>query len=522
MTQFSSRRALCAALVSAFPVGVFCSTAANAQAPASKPSAPDAGVRFQKYLTTYAAQNRWAIVAEGAPLSLDESFVDSAKFSRAAPDTQFKIIADAADYDAKHEANSPVWVLTKRYSSPRDMPCVTFAECEAALKKIATYISPLVINTTGKGDTAYNLVQGLYRTFTPEQKKQMQMQASGDRQPMPDKPISVAALKPEQQRAAQLMAVRLYLRDFPERCKSQSDFLKRVEAAKISRAAKTKNAADPKVFVLLDAKTPPDGAPLGGIGWLAAPDTAVVLPPAAPTTLAKEVARIDAAQQTAKQLPCEVDAALADKLLTVAGMENVDALSQLKALSEIYGLRLRTTNTARIVGFRSDWKDSVTLSNFRDMIAYTLPPAYMRVITGDVSESEIPKTSVLRDLGSSTMRSDFAATADREATKQLHLAHDAETDAAKEKTITVAELTPSQQPAFAFIVMYSFLSDTVRVLNQSVPGIVAHQSDLAVAVQQIKDTKNVPNLQMTLYYKNPDGSFNPGGGIEGIPVPDGL
>lgn len=510
MKFFPRRFVVYTALLSIFPVSGSVAVSAHAQTSVQKKSAPDAGVRFQKYLDTFATKNKWAIVAEGAPLSLDEAFTNSDKYKRATPEAQFQIVADAADYEAKHTPNSPVWVLTKRYSSPRDMPCVTLAECTYSIQRVAGLTALLLPKTADRFGPEYDLVQGMYRGFTPQ-----------ERQAALEKPISVASLQPQQKWAAQGVAAVLYLRHFPDDSKRQVDFLKQAGQARLSRVEKV--SGKPKPIVWFGPKSAPkDGIALGGIGWLEVPKEGDVLPPPAPTTLGKEINRINAAEKAHVGLTCELDPALSDKLLTVAGLENTTTGPILKAFAEVYGLRLRTTNTAHILGFRPEWKNKVTLLNVREAVLYALPAPLVRVLVGPVAEQTISKSDILRDFSVDTQRQNSVNYLVREAVKQLHLGIDASIDASQETGVAVSDVTPTQQPALAVAVICGFLDNTAVLMNTRTPAIITHQDDLYVTMKKMNDAANGSNLQITLYYKGSDGSLQAGGGMDGIPVPKGL
>ena len=517
MNPFLCRRALPVVFL-ALPFSLF-AVSTYAQTPAAKPAVPDAGVRFQKYLNTYAAQNHWAIVAEGAPLSLDESFTDSAKFSRATPDAQLKIIADAADYDAKHEDGSPVWVLNKRYSSPRDMPCVTIAECAVSLQKIAGLTASLVPEGSNSTKESRAMMENLYSALTPAQREMMQGQPPEVKPPAP-KPISIADI-PAQKRAVQLSAALLYVGSFYDYIQSTAKILSSVPKARITFNPYEPADAPRHLFWATSLKDPKAGVGMGGIGFSPVSNEGLTLPPAAPTTLAQEMARIRAAPQAEKQLPCEVDPALADKLLTVAGMENTDTVGQLKALATVYDLRLRTTDTGRIIGFRPDWKTPVTLFNVREAVAHALPAPYRRVLVGPISEEAVPKANVLSGFDVSDQKREVLNDTSRRAEKLLHLALDAPIKAAGEAGVPVASISPNVQPALVASILTKWFPYLANVMNNDVPAIVAHMDELYVLIRKTSYHEDVPQLQMTLYLKNPDGSFGAGGGVA-IPVTDPM
>lgn len=94
---------------------------------------------FQSALASLSAQAHVTIVSEGMPLKPHlEAKVTSSLTKPMETGVAITALATAYDYDAQQ--TSGVFVLTKKYSDPRDLPCVTLAECREAAKNIVSVL----------------------------------------------------------------------------------------------------------------------------------------------------------------------------------------------------------------------------------------------------------------------------------------------------------------------------------------------------------------------------------------------
>lgn len=126
-----SRFAICISLLS---LGLRSGSAADTQSRSSQapPASDFPAARFQKAITALANANSITIVAEGAPVEFDEKKLQDGTYKTAPLARKIALLAEAADYSAKNSGG--VFLLMKRYSNPRDLPCVTLEECRLSLE----------------------------------------------------------------------------------------------------------------------------------------------------------------------------------------------------------------------------------------------------------------------------------------------------------------------------------------------------------------------------------------------------
>ena len=96
---------------------------------------PAQTARFQTALTSLSNQAKVAIVTEGEPLNPSIQITIPDLTSGTSVSTAITSLAGAYDYNT--QMVSGVFVLTKKYSDPKDMPCVTLRECHKAAQTIA-------------------------------------------------------------------------------------------------------------------------------------------------------------------------------------------------------------------------------------------------------------------------------------------------------------------------------------------------------------------------------------------------
>src|SRR5947209_3472482 len=97
--------------------------------------------RFDSALTSLSQQARVVIVCEGQPLRVELSDAEVERISERVDlsgtplATAVEQVAAAFDYECVR-AGAAVFVLTKRYSDPNDLPDVTFEEAAGSLESI--------------------------------------------------------------------------------------------------------------------------------------------------------------------------------------------------------------------------------------------------------------------------------------------------------------------------------------------------------------------------------------------------
>ena len=187
--------------VSAVCVPTFAAPVPTAEEPLVHLTSAQARV-FKDALNALSEQSHVAFVAEGWPLRA--TLKD--KQASALADVELPLskavqhLAEAYDYDAQRQGK--VFLLTKRYTDPADLPGVTLAECRASVEDIRDVTGPFNPQAPPeKYGVADPLIGALVASLTPSQ-----IQAMAEK--TPEKRLSVSSLTPEQQ--AQVWRFLLY------------------------------------------------------------------------------------------------------------------------------------------------------------------------------------------------------------------------------------------------------------------------------------------------------------------------
>ena len=157
---------------------------------------------FKDALRTLSEQASVAFVAEGWPLHPTLTEGQARPWANATVPLSKAVqrLAEAYDYTAQRQGK--VFLLTKRYTDPADLPGVTLAECRASvedLREVTRPFNPQV--PPEKYGVTDPLVGDLVASLTPQQIRTMGETAPGKR-------LAVSTLTPQQQ--AQVWRFLLY------------------------------------------------------------------------------------------------------------------------------------------------------------------------------------------------------------------------------------------------------------------------------------------------------------------------
>jgi len=284
-------------------------------------------------------------------------------------------IADAYDYEATRSGN--VFILTKRFSAPEDIPDVTLAECAQAMDDVAFVVAPFDPHFKRGQVEKSPAMQDLLSSLTPEQITALQDKQHG---------LAVASLPPSQQQEAEPLVLFLYVQlplgntaPAMQQIRSVGGavpvFCRRNFGDVVPDSSKM-GLGDINLFGIEFLDVPasktrfiplskPDSISSNGDGFslmwdtsvngkpvMSSPDPTDPPPPAVPVshspmsvnvvnseTLGEVVARLNVG--TGGKPKITVDAALAPKRVAVFGEEFTPPLKILDALAELYGLRVR-------------------------------------------------------------------------------------------------------------------------------------------------------------------------------------
>ena len=477
-----------------FPLPEAVSTVPIAQSPSGKRVVSD----FQAALDILARENRTAIVAEGAPLHFDAAVMRGDAYRKAAPPERLRLVAAEADYDLARTRGGGVFVLTKRYTSPRDVAGVTLEECRESVRAIRKMMDPLLPPPPTRGDPLRPPVLAVVQGMTQDHMRAMDA----------DESIPLARLAPAQRQAVRDLCALLYL----DSMNTPAGLAER----NLGWATSPGTRLNKRVVVNGQSAlaVQPEGTPvaeawaLGGgasNAWREVPQPGQTLPAPAPTTLGREVERLNARRKSAGQPPLDLPPMYAEKPLIVANVEGVAADHAAEALAAAYGLRVRTTTFAPLP-FRDR---TITLLNVGEAIAAAMPAPFARMILGqrptDANLGEVERSAPVYVQRALTMANRMRA-----AGQLLRLSVEARIDASGGEGVPVADLSAADRSAVATLLLMTFLEAAARRLSQqSLPNYVTRMDDLHVRVkpEPTPGEDGKPRLQLDLFYRDTDGTL---------------
>lgn len=289
---------------------------------------------FSEALDALAAQGHVAIVAEGAPRvpRLPKKDTQDLTTPLPLPDAVTKLAA-SFDYDVQEQDN--VYILTKRYTDPKEMPCVTLEECDQAFKDILTLLDPFNPNFDEASDdhSQRSTVIAFFESLSPRQ-------SQGAR----TKTLRYGELGPEQQKIVENIFLYGFVQFPTYKLRDTVRVLDYAPGSVLTGKDKGYNA------LFIEAPTQTNKSLRyfqsleGGVTPLDRAQPTLILPKQpetgspsvpAPMTLETLVALLPHTGP-----PAVVDAPLKGKPVSVAGLSNVSAMDVLRALKVLYDLRI--------------------------------------------------------------------------------------------------------------------------------------------------------------------------------------
>ena len=179
---------------------------------------PGDAANFQAALASLSNQAQVTIISEGIPLK--SNLETKAALSLTKPleiGAAIAVLATAYDYDVQRV--SSVFVLTKKYSDPRDLPCVTLAECCEAANNIVSVLdvfsphfaeSVYANGPNGQMDAIVNFFAGL----SPSQLKAAQSRT-----------LQYGTLSPDQQALVKELFLFAFIQQPEDRVANASDYI---------------------------------------------------------------------------------------------------------------------------------------------------------------------------------------------------------------------------------------------------------------------------------------------------------
>ncbi len=329
---------------------------------------------FSEALDALAAQGHVAIVAEGAPLVPRLSKKDTQDLTAPLPlSLAVTKIAASFDYDVQEQDN--VFVLTKRYTDPKEMPCVTLEECDQAFKDILTLLDPFNPNFDEASDdhSQLNTVITFFHSLSPKQLQEART-----------KTLRYGELGPEQQKAVESLFLYGFVQFPTYKLRETVDILDYAPGSVLTGKDKGHNA------LFIEARVPADKSlryyqPLGGgvtssneaQPTLILPKQAETGSPPVPAPMTLETL-VGLLPHTGP--PAVVDTPLKDKPVSVAGLKNVSAMDVLLALKVLYNLRIGASDAGGNKLMRQIVPPTASLRDLGPNVWSLLPVSFIRAV----------------------------------------------------------------------------------------------------------------------------------------------
>ncbi|MCW3096383.1 MAG: hypothetical protein JWL77_2001 [Chthonomonadaceae bacterium] len=366
--------------------------------------------QFCSDLEILARRLRIAFVAEGEPVFVNKEVPVPSLDKNLTTDNVVREVADYFDYSAVRKGN--VYLLTKRYTNPSDLPDVTSEECRAAIKsivKILAEYNPKIPSDTRAGTPEAAIITLL----TADQLTKLGTDG-----------LPVSDLTPAQHAELWRLARKFYLQNEADQCEQLLDELE------------SRNPADPTFhwqtvanvhafgydtrsmmynkimfFPVSDSHrlgVSPGGTVLPRTGTRTVGGVVVAIPdPTDPNALPAQVKLF--LDDKAKSLHCvtlsdaiaalngpsgngvtyKVDPMFTAKHVTLVGTDQLSGDALMQALAAVYGLRVAHNEDGRIVLTRPLVIEATQISELGRALASAIPAPINREIQAGALSSLI-------------------------------------------------------------------------------------------------------------------------------------
>lgn len=368
---------------------------------------------FSEALDALAAQGHIAIVAEGAPL-VPRLPAKEVQDLTAPVSLSVAVTKIAASFDYNVQKQDNVFVLTKRYTDPKEMPCVTLEECRRAFKDILTLLDKYNPNfdEASEDHSKHNTVIAFFNSLSPGQLQEAQA-----------KTLHYGELTPEQQGMVNIIFLCGFVQFPTHKLRETVDRLDYAPKSVLTGKDKGRSA------LLIEFPVPADKSlrylqPLeGGIS-----PTDAALPLILPKRQGKSTS-VTPAPMTLETLmgllphtgpPSVVDACLKDKPVSAAGLKNVSSMDVLRALKVLYNLRIGASDAGGNELMRQIPPNSDSLRDIGPGVWSLLPISIVRAIhQGDAPTGQAAPINESKTENLAEARQRFRAEADRRFRQQM-------------------------------------------------------------------------------------------------------
>lgn len=453
-------------------------------------------------LTTIAGQAAVTFVTEGRPYKATLGDNDVPVFPPAGLPLREAVDKIAAAFDYAVERQNNTFLLRKRYTDPNDLPEVTLEECALAASDLARVLKPFDSGMKMLGIGRNPAIEKLMKSLTPEQwtlmsKGETQKGAHHVIQPI-DAGLPISQLSPEQQQTVRRYALFSYTGENTDIAAQTAQDIKQIAAEGAIFVWRNVNTSRLLGYELPAADTSKEqplfrplsdaavAMPGGGLRIFESPKT----PPVA-TVQRLKTSRFtlkDALAGLAARHPggvsLSVDDALAAKQILVVGGEKQSPPVLLRALADVYGLRVMTQENGALRLTRRSSRPISEVNQLREAVIWALPDPVIRALqvttaapdTGRVSEGTKPKAP----------RKSFGAMAHLARTISGAAARDLRADlvprlsASPTGQAPLLALDPEKRTAFATMLIMDCAQSLEPVLVHPVPNVVSRINQLYI------------------------------------------
>ncbi len=372
---------------------------------------------LQGALHTMAKQARVAFVVEGHPYKarLPEAEVPAVPEEGLPLSEAVAAMAAAYDYEAERRGN--VFLLRKRYLQPDDLPGVTPEECALSAADAARLLNPFDSGISFTRFAENPLVRTFIASLTPEQLAIMGSANLPDGKSPIFRPIetglAVSTLGAPQQQFMRQFVFHHYAGDAVKNAVRAAGEIKRLmEGDAVFRRGDVHGVrylgyelpkAEPPGEVVLIPLSNTERVKLKN-GLVSTITREVVPDPTEPTGTGKDAAAAgptlkeavaDLAARSTGKSGMAVEEALADKPVLLIGGGAETPVSLLRALAEIYGLRVTTDSEGALVLRRPSVRPVNDVTLLRDALRRALPLPMVRALEGALERTDAPRRKEL-------------------------------------------------------------------------------------------------------------------------------
>ena len=323
---------------------------------------------FQEALETLALQGHIALVAEGTPLRSVLPLSQAPDLSTGIPlEEAVEKVAKAYGYTSRRYDN--VFELQKRYDDPRDLPPVTLEECRLAFRDVVSLCEPFNPHFPHSSDGYLSpIISEIGNSLTREQYQELLTTG-----------LSFSTLSYYQQQLLSSFALYSYVQEPAQDAENISYDL----------------TAASKSFLLLKGQ-----GNRKALGWQSSSTTfrpLLIDTPLLVASIDSRAVPVDTTQESKSSVnlgilvaslskkgsQTAINAAIATKPVTVAGISTVPVSSALHAIADVYGLRLYLRGDSTVCLERPAYPIISTVIDLPTAIRSVLPLPLLRAIHDD-------------------------------------------------------------------------------------------------------------------------------------------